>query len=183
MARVAGAGWYNAVWRWHFYAGLLTMPFVLWLTVTGTIYLWKPQIEAMLEHRFETIEAVGPRESAGRANQLLGTLTALGLATLSLSSFVLWWRRRPEGKLGAPPPSRATALRTIARRRNLPARAADAALRRDLAARAADRGDAVAALAGGAPLARPAACARLTGAAGATKCPASAQARPLRLAV
>jgi len=66
MARVAGAGWYNAVWRWHFYAGLLTMPFVLWLTVTGTIYLWKPQIEAMLEHRFETIEAVGPRESAGR---------------------------------------------------------------------------------------------------------------------
>ena len=40
--------WYRAVWRWHFYAGLFCVPFVLWLSVTGGIYLFKPQIEAAL---------------------------------------------------------------------------------------------------------------------------------------
>lgn len=40
--------WYRAVWRWHFYAGLFCLPFVLWLSVTGGIYLFKPQIEAWL---------------------------------------------------------------------------------------------------------------------------------------
>lgn len=27
-------------WRWHFLAALLVIPFVLWQSVTGTIYLW-----------------------------------------------------------------------------------------------------------------------------------------------
>ena len=39
----------------------------------------------------------------GLANQLLGLLTTLGLMTLSISAVVLWWRRRPQGTLGAPP--------------------------------------------------------------------------------
>lgn len=37
---------YRAVWRWHFFAGVLVAPFALWLAVTGAIYLWKPQYEA-----------------------------------------------------------------------------------------------------------------------------------------
>jgi len=40
----------------------------------------------------------------GWVNQLIGLVTALMLVTLSLSGFVLWWRRRPQGALGAPPP-------------------------------------------------------------------------------
>jgi uncharacterized iron-regulated membrane protein len=40
----------------------------------------------------------------GLANQLLGLATAIGLMLLSVSSAVLWWRRRPEGMLGAPIP-------------------------------------------------------------------------------
>ncbi len=40
--------WYRAIWRWHFYAGLFCVPFVLWLSVTGGIYLFKPQIEDWL---------------------------------------------------------------------------------------------------------------------------------------
>lgn len=40
--------WYRAVWRWHFYAGLFCVPFVLWLSATGGLYLFKPQIEAAL---------------------------------------------------------------------------------------------------------------------------------------
>jgi len=40
----------------------------------------------------------------GLANQLLGLATALGLILLSLSAIVMWWRRRPDGVLGAPIP-------------------------------------------------------------------------------
>lgn len=36
---------YRAVWRLHFYAGLLVAPFALFLSVTGALYLWKPQYE------------------------------------------------------------------------------------------------------------------------------------------
>ncbi|HEX8553979.1 MAG TPA: PepSY domain-containing protein, partial [Sphingomonas sp.] len=38
----------------------------------------------------------------GLANQLLGLLTAVGLVLLSVSSVVLWWRRKPGDVLGAP---------------------------------------------------------------------------------
>jgi uncharacterized iron-regulated membrane protein len=37
---------YRAVWRWHFYAGLFCIPFVIVLSISGGIYLFKPQIEA-----------------------------------------------------------------------------------------------------------------------------------------
>ena len=39
----------QALWRWHFYAGLFCVPFVLWLSLTGSIYLFRPQIEALLD--------------------------------------------------------------------------------------------------------------------------------------
>jgi uncharacterized iron-regulated membrane protein len=42
----------------------------------------------------------------GWVNQLIGLATALMLVTLAVSGFVLWWRRKPEGALGAPPPLR-----------------------------------------------------------------------------
>lgn len=31
---------YGRVWRWHFFAALIVIPFVLWQSVTGTLYLW-----------------------------------------------------------------------------------------------------------------------------------------------
>lgn len=40
----------------------------------------------------------------GWPNQLLGLLTAVGLVLLSVSSVVMWWRRRDPGELGAPAP-------------------------------------------------------------------------------
>lgn len=43
---------YRLIWRWHFYAGLFCLPFVLWLATTGLIYLFKPQLEPLLEHRY-----------------------------------------------------------------------------------------------------------------------------------
>lgn len=35
---------YRAIWRWHFFAGLLVIPFLLNLAITGSIYLFKDQI-------------------------------------------------------------------------------------------------------------------------------------------
>ena len=61
-----GTRWYNAVWRWHFYAGLFCLPFVLWLAVTGTIYLWKPQIERVLEARYDHLAPTPHRAAPGR---------------------------------------------------------------------------------------------------------------------
>jgi uncharacterized iron-regulated membrane protein len=46
---------YRTVWRWHFYAGLFVMPFILILSVTGALYLFKPQIERWEERRFQAL--------------------------------------------------------------------------------------------------------------------------------
>ncbi|NMM46099.1 PepSY domain-containing protein [Rhodospirillaceae bacterium KN72] len=35
---------YRAVWRWHFYAGLIVLPFMILLAVTGGLYLFKDEI-------------------------------------------------------------------------------------------------------------------------------------------
>ena len=50
---------YRTIWRWHFYAGLLVMPFILILSVTGAIYLFKPQIERWEERDFRELSRVG----------------------------------------------------------------------------------------------------------------------------
>jgi uncharacterized iron-regulated membrane protein len=50
---------YRTIWRWHFYAGVFTIPFVLVLSVTGTIYLFKPQIEAWEERSFDQLDSSG----------------------------------------------------------------------------------------------------------------------------
>ncbi|MFF4985624.1 PepSY-associated TM helix domain-containing protein [Streptosporangium saharense] len=43
---VPGSSWrYRVVWRWHFYAGLLTAPVLLVMAITGAIYLFKTPFE------------------------------------------------------------------------------------------------------------------------------------------
>jgi uncharacterized iron-regulated membrane protein len=37
-------------------------------------------------------------------NQLVNLLTAIGLIVLNISAIMMWWRRRPQGVLGAPQP-------------------------------------------------------------------------------
>jgi uncharacterized iron-regulated membrane protein len=61
--RPASPGWYNAVWRWHFYAGLFCIPFVLWLACTGSLYLWRPQIEAWLDRPYAHLAGTTPAAS------------------------------------------------------------------------------------------------------------------------
>ncbi|MDP3815585.1 PepSY domain-containing protein [Pseudomonas sp.] len=42
------ASFYNLAWRWHFYAGLFVIPFLIMLSLTGIIYLFKPQLDQLL---------------------------------------------------------------------------------------------------------------------------------------
>jgi uncharacterized iron-regulated membrane protein len=50
---------YRMLWRWHFYAGLVCIPFVIWLAVTGSIYLFRPQIEAWIDRDLVALERTG----------------------------------------------------------------------------------------------------------------------------
>ncbi len=48
---------YRAAWRWHFYAGLMVLPFMIVLAVTGAIYLFHNEIDNILYHDLKTVPA------------------------------------------------------------------------------------------------------------------------------
>ncbi|MEW6436318.1 MAG: PepSY domain-containing protein [Pseudomonadota bacterium] len=60
---------YAAVRRWHFYAGLFCLPFICWLAITGSIYLFRPDIEAWLDRPYESLRLDGPRAAPSREAQ------------------------------------------------------------------------------------------------------------------
>lgn len=54
---------YRTIWRWHFYAGLFVLPFILILSVTGATYLFKPQLDRWEERSWRSLpvgESVSP---------------------------------------------------------------------------------------------------------------------------
>jgi uncharacterized iron-regulated membrane protein len=55
---------YRMLWRWHFYAGLFVMPFLIVLAVTGTIYCFQPQIEPLLYPKLLKVAPGGTPQSA-----------------------------------------------------------------------------------------------------------------------
>jgi len=65
-AKPAARPWYNTVWRWHFYAGLFCIPLILWLSTTGSLYLFRPQLEALIDRPYAHVAAAQPRTSAAR---------------------------------------------------------------------------------------------------------------------
>lgn len=78
---------YAAVWRWHFYAGLITAPFLLILAVTGAIYLFNDEINDALypELRFassgETVLPPEPLLEAVRHAYPTAALTRIDMPT------------------------------------------------------------------------------------------------------
>ena len=61
---------YPTIWRWHFYAGLFVIPFVLLLAVTGGFYLFKPQVERWEERAYRDLpvaENVLPQQQLNTA--------------------------------------------------------------------------------------------------------------------
>ena len=64
MKKEPSALLYRTLWRWHFYAGIFCLPFILTLAISGTIYLFKPQVEALLDAPYRNLDIAGPRSSA-----------------------------------------------------------------------------------------------------------------------
>lgn len=48
---------YRAVWRWHFYAGLIALPFLILLAITGALYLFKDEIDQWQHAELVRVEA------------------------------------------------------------------------------------------------------------------------------
>lgn len=66
---------YRAVWRWHFYAGIFCIPFVIVLAASGAVYLFKTEIEDWHDRPYDTIVYEG--EPALPSQQVKAALAAI----------------------------------------------------------------------------------------------------------
>src|SRR3954464_5034302 len=57
---------YRALWRWHFHAGMFCIPFVMVLALSGSIYLFKPQLDAFADRAVDSLAITG-RRATGEA--------------------------------------------------------------------------------------------------------------------
>ena len=64
---------YNLAWRWHFYAGLFVAPFMILLALTGIIYLFKPQLDALM---YDHLLNVTPAHHSLSADEQLNRVKA-----------------------------------------------------------------------------------------------------------
>ncbi len=71
---------YRAVWRWHFYAGLFCIPFVVVLSISGSIYLFKQEIESWIDRPYDGLAVRG--EPAAPSKQIEAALAAFPGASL-----------------------------------------------------------------------------------------------------
>jgi uncharacterized iron-regulated membrane protein len=62
---------YRRFWRWHFYAGLFVIPFVLVLALSGTVFLFKPQVERWEERAFRELPVPGGVTPAAQVESAL----------------------------------------------------------------------------------------------------------------
>ena len=66
---------YRAVWRWHFYAGIFCIPFVVVLAISGAIYLFKAEFEGWAERSYDRLEQGG--DDALASAQISAALAAV----------------------------------------------------------------------------------------------------------
>ncbi|MDR7091172.1 PepSY-associated TM helix domain-containing protein [Cellvibrio fibrivorans] len=66
---------YRTIWRWHFYAGIFSIPFVIILALTGAIYLFKPYYEHWQERDYRGLQITG--EALAPNHQIAAALAAI----------------------------------------------------------------------------------------------------------
>ena len=66
---------YRTIWRWHFYAGIFSIPFVIILALTGAIYLFKPYYEHWQESEYRGLQISG--EALAPNQQITAALAAI----------------------------------------------------------------------------------------------------------
>ena len=80
---------HRTVWRWHFYAGLFCAPFVIVLAASGTIYLFKTEVEAWIDRDVDRLAMVdtlpgGDATAAGKSAAALAAVPGSTLKSLEL---------------------------------------------------------------------------------------------------
>ena len=72
---------YRTIWRWHFYAGLICLPFFILLASTGALYLFRDELNLVFEHRLLTVaHASGARALPAETLVARATLAVPGEA-------------------------------------------------------------------------------------------------------
>jgi uncharacterized iron-regulated membrane protein len=74
MNRSSPASIYRILWRWHFYAGIFCLPFILTLALSGTVYLFKPQVDAWIDSPYRNLTISETRSTAN--DQIAAAITA-----------------------------------------------------------------------------------------------------------
>lgn len=67
---------YRAIWRWHFYAGLLVLPFMITLAITGGLYLFREELDAVIHSGLKQVAV-----AEGTAPLPVSELVAAALAS------------------------------------------------------------------------------------------------------
>lgn len=65
---------YRVIWRWHFYAGLIVLPVLLTAAVTGSLYVFREELERVIYPRLMFVE---PRPQIIPYNDQLAKATAV----------------------------------------------------------------------------------------------------------
>ena len=65
---------YFLAWRWHFYAGLFVVPFMIMLSLTGLVMLFDDEIEQL---RYQDVLSVAPLEQALPASQQIAAVKSV----------------------------------------------------------------------------------------------------------
>lgn len=54
---------YRVIWRWHFYAGLIVLPVLIVVALTGAIYVFRPELEQQINAAMLTVTPQAQRTS------------------------------------------------------------------------------------------------------------------------
>jgi len=66
---------YRTIWRWHFYAGLFVIPFILILSVTGAAYLFKPELDRWEERAWRGLPTAAAVDADAQVAAALAAFT------------------------------------------------------------------------------------------------------------
>ncbi|MBU9674456.1 PepSY domain-containing protein [Planococcus sp. CP5-4] len=76
-----GGQFYKSVWRWHLYAGVVFAPLLVLLAITGSVYLFKAEIENVLYADYYEVQAQEERVAISEQLSEVNRLYPEGIVT------------------------------------------------------------------------------------------------------
>lgn len=116
-AHSSSANLYRAVWRWHFYAGLLVLPFMISLAVTGALYLFRDEFDNLIHSDLKRIEVVQNAPKALPSEIVSAALAAVPGAAVKYTTPPIRARRRKSPSIRRMESGPSTSIPTLLRLR------------------------------------------------------------------